>query len=179
MRAFQAIALRFAIIAVITASCPLLNCQDATSNAKAVLFAASISMRQEVYPAGQKPWVTLITKNTSRRAVDVRPNGLAWRMHVEGEKGEPNRTLYHRQLRGEPGLPALDGGGPSRFPLNLPGEKPYEGIPPGESDVRQFDLTVFYDLTPGQYTAYMEVQDTTGVWMRTNTVHFEIRPPAQ
>jgi hypothetical protein len=177
MRAFQTFALQSATIALIAASSIVLNSQDTGAGATTTSFAASISMKQEVYPGGQKPWVTLTTKNISKRAVDVRPDGLDWCLHVEGEKGEPQRTLYHRQMRGEPGVPALAGGGPSRFPINVDGEKPYEGIPPAGSDVREFDLTVLYDLTPGQYTVYMDVKDTTGVWMRTNTVHFEIQPP--
>jgi hypothetical protein len=170
--------LRLVIIAVIAPSYTLLNSQDLSADAKSALIAVSIKMKQGDVPSGQKPLLILTTKNISKQ--NLFPSlSSDWRLHVEGEKGEPPRTYYHRQVRHEPGLPALDDGGPARYPLNIEGEKPYEGIPPGESDVMQFDLTVYYDLIPGQYTVYLEVQDKAGVWLRTNTVHFEIQPPPQ
>ncbi|MGA3070285.1 MAG: hypothetical protein ABSD43_08725 [Terracidiphilus sp.] len=176
MRIVQTFSQPSAVIALIVGSSMILNCQNATEGAKSTSFSSSISMTQEIYETGQKPRVILTNKNISKKAI-ILYYDLEWRMHVEGEKGEPPLTYRHRQLRGEPGLPALEGGGPSKIPIYPPGEKQYEGTPPGGLDVRQFDLTFLYDLTPGQYTVYMEVQDTTGIWMRTNTVHFEIRPP--
>lgn len=171
-------ALRSATVAVIAASCVLLNGQDYSPGAKSDLIAVSIAMKQDRVSAGQAAWVTLTVKNIGEQNIF---SDLAFdhRIRVRGEKGEPPLTQYHRQLRREPGTSALAGGGPPRFPLNIEGEKPYEGIPPGGSDVMQFDLKVYYDLIPGQYTVYLEAQDKAGVWLRTNTVHFEIQPPAQ
>ena len=178
MRVVQTFTFQPAIIVVIAVSCVLLNGQDSSSGAKSDLIAVSIKMKQDSVPAGQHPWVLLTSKNISKQ--NLFP-GLSSdsRVHLKGVKGEPPLTYRHRQLRGEPGLPTLAGGGPGRIPLNIPGEKPYEGIPPGESDVEIIVLTELYDLIPGQYTVYLEVQDKAGVWLRTNTVHFEIQPPTQ
>ena len=178
MRAFQFLALRLATIAVIATSCGFLNSQDTPASAKSVLIAVSIKMKQESVSADQHPWVLLTSKNISKH--HLFPSFCHdSRVHLEGEKGEPPLTYRHRQLRREPGVPALAAGGPPNFPLNIPGEKPYEGIPPGGADVEILDLTVLYNLTPGKYTVYLEVQDKAGVWLRTNTVHFEIQQPAQ
>ena len=178
MRAFQTFALRSATVAVIAASCALLNGQDSSPTVKSDLIAVNIKMKQESVPADQHPWVLLTSKNISKH--NLFP-GFCHdsRVHLEGEKGEPPLTYRHRQLRREPGVPALAAGGPPNFPLNIPGEKPYEGIPPGGVDVEIFDLTVLYNLAPGKYTVYLDVQDQAGVWLRTNTVHFEIQQPAQ
>ena len=178
MRAFQTFALCSATIAVITASCALLNGQDSSPGAKSDLIAVSIAMKQDRVTPGQEALVILTAKNISKQNLFPRL-AYSWVLHVEGEKGEPPLTYYHRQRRREPGLPPLDGGGPPPHPINVPGEEPYEGVPPGSVDVLYLDLKVYYDLIPGQYSVYLEVQDKAGVSLRTNTVHFEILPPAQ
>ncbi len=178
MRTFQTFALRLATIAVIAASCALLNSQDSSPSAKSDLITVSIKMKQDSVPAGQHPLVLLTMKNISKH--NLFPKFFSdYRLHVEGESGEPPLTYRHRQLRREPGLPQLDGGGPPSYPVNEPGKKTYEGIPPDGMDVENIDLTVLYDLVPGQYTVYLDVRDQAGVWLRTNTVHFEILPPTQ
>jgi hypothetical protein len=176
MRTFQTYAMRLAIVAAIAASCVLLNGQDSSPDAKSDLIAVSIAMKRDRVLVGQKPLVILTAKNISKH--NLFPTFYSdYRLHVNGEKGEPPLTYYHRQLRREPGVPALAGGGPPRFPLNIEGEKPYEGIPSGGSEVENLDLTFLYNLIPGQYTVYLEVQDKAGAWLRTNTVRFEITAP--
>jgi len=163
---------------VIAASCALLNCQAPPPGAKSDLIAVSIAMKQDHVSPGQEALVILTAKNISKQNVFPHlASGLV--LNVEGEKGEPPLTYYHRQLRRYPDLPPLDGGGPPPYPINVPGEEPYEGIPPGGVDVQEFDLKVYYDLILGQYTVFLEVEDKAGVLLRTNTVHFEILPPAQ
>jgi len=94
-----------------------------------------------------------------------------YRIHVEGEKGEPPKTSYHRSIRGEfqPGDKNLVGGGV------------IDSVPPGGSEVRKYDLTKFYDLTVSdKFVAYIEVRDeSSGTWLRTNTVQFTMQAPAQ
>ena len=178
MRAFQILALQSVTIAMIAASCALLNGQDSSPSAKSDLIAVSIKMKQDSVQAAQHPLVLLTSKNICKH--NLFPSlSSDTRVHLEVENGEPPLTYRHRQLRGEAGLPTLAGGGPGRIPLNVPGEKPYEGIPPGGSDVEIVDLGELYKLIPGKYTVYLEVQDLSGVWLRTNTVHFEIQPPTQ
>ena len=54
-------------------------------------------------------------------------------------------------------------------------------IAPGSQGRLTFDLTAFYDLSaPGKYSVYLEYLDSPngpskpGVWLRTNTLQFEI-----
>jgi hypothetical protein len=95
------------------------------------------------------------------------PNMNDYRVHVEGEKGEPPKTPFHRMIRGEfqPGDRDLAGSGL------------IDDIPPGKSLVHKFNLTFLYNLgVPGKYTVYIEVQDKlSGTWLRTNTVQFTIQ----
>ncbi len=73
---------------------------------------------------------------------------LDYRVHLEGEKGEPPKTSFHRRLRGEfqPGERDLAYGGV------------IDSISPGASEVSKFDLASFYDLKdPGKYAVYIEV----------------------
>jgi hypothetical protein len=136
------------------------------STAQSALIAVSLAMNQASFSVGQKLLVILSERNISNRVL-YESNDFNYRIHVQGEKGEPPKTYYHRQLRGEPGVPALLGG------LVVP----WEGKKPGESIVKKFDLTVFYDLSqPGKYTAYLEVRDEAGVWLRTNSVQFSVLP---
>ncbi len=98
------------------------------------------------------------------------------RVHVEGENGESpttplQRQLTHRLRRGEK---ELRSGGFE--PLILA----------GASSTRKYDLERFYDLSePGKYSVYIEVldavasKDNAGVWLRSNTVSFEIEAPPQ
>jgi hypothetical protein len=80
-----------------------------------------------------------------------------YRLYVEGETGEPPKTLWHRRLLGEPGLAPLTET-VSAFP---------EKLLPGWSTDRTFLLSAFYDLRiPGKYTVYVEVRDQSGTWLR-------------
>jgi hypothetical protein len=57
---------------------------------------------------------------------------------------------------------------------------PLEGKAPGESAIKNFDLTVYYDLSvPGKYSVYLDVRDASGTWLRTNTLQFEVQPSSQ
>ena len=180
MRTFQTFSLRMATVAVIAASCAFISGQDTSAGTKSAVFSVSIAMKHDSVPAGQAPLVMLTQTNISKHAI-LLENGLPARVHILGEKGEPPKTYYYRQLLHEPGLPGLVDGPGGFTHLDIPGEKPYhdEGIPPGGSVVSIHDLKMMYDLVPGKYTVFLEVQDLSGVWLRTNTVHFEILSPTQ
>jgi hypothetical protein len=67
--------------------------------------------------------------------------------HVEGEKGEMTRTLYHRQRRHDPSLPGLAIGGPPNANERAA----------GKTTVRQCGLTKYYNLgIPAKYSIYVE-----------------------
>jgi hypothetical protein len=175
MRRLRCLAFSAVVIMSITfSSSTLVQCQQTSIGTKPVSFAVNIKIKEDVVPAGQKLWITLESKNISNHPIDI-GNGLPWRLHVEREGGgEPPLTVYHRQLRGDPSVPGLALGGPGRTPLNVEGEKPYEGIPSGGSDIQKLDLTNYYTLASGEYTVYMEARDVSGVWLRTNSVQFGI-----
>ena len=82
--------------------------------------------------------------------------------------GEVEKTRYHHRLRGEflPGESELRGGGVT-----------FE-IQPGESGTKDFDLTQYYKLQEaGKYRVYIECDDESGTWVRSNTVIFELKAP--
>jgi hypothetical protein len=169
MRHLQTSTLRLAIIVVIASSCDFLHSQDSSASTQPASIAVSITMKQNPISLGQKPWVILTEKNISNNTT-YGDSSFPFRLHVEGEKGQPPMTYYHRQVRGEPGVPGLAGGGIEGL----------IGMAPGKSNVKEFDLTVYYDLKiSGKYTVYLEVRDESGTWLRTNTVQFEITKPVQ
>jgi hypothetical protein len=148
-----------------------LQSQATAPAGRSTTISASLSVQMEKGPTGPGPWAILTMKNISNRNVSFRTDMTDYRIHVEGEKGEPPKTSYHRSIRGEfqPGDKNLVGGGV------------IDSVPPGGSEVRKYDLTKFYDLTVSdKFVAYIEVRDeSSGTWLRTNTVQFTMQAPAQ
>lgn len=135
-------------------------------------LALSVALPQRQVPAGKAPTVQLTVRNLTNEDVPFPETYV----HVEGANGEPPTTLRQRQLthRLKPGEPALMAGG----------FEPLIGA--GASSTRKYDLGKLYDLIkPGKYSVYIEAldvaasKDNAGVWVRSNTVDFEIQAPAQ
>lgn len=170
MKALKTIALGLATAALmIVAQCKFLAAQSASAAKDMSWISIRIAMTPTRVTPGQTPLVTLSVQNISDQVL-FDEDDIDYRVSVEGERGQPPKTLYHRRLRGEAGLPPLAGGGPT---AGL-------GIKPGESRIKEYNLTKYYDLSaPGKYSVYVEVRDKSGKWLRSNNVHFEILPPGQ
>jgi hypothetical protein len=170
MSRFQALILSFAIMAIYTASGTSVDAQTKTPASPPASISVSLSFARVSFrdpPPDPRPWAIVTVKNIGNRSVPLGTDMRDYRVHVEGEKGEPPKTSFHRSIRGEfqPGDTPLAFGGP------------VDDIQPGESYVHKFDLTYFYDLkVSGKYTVYVEVQDElTNIWVRTNTVQFTMQ----
>jgi hypothetical protein len=166
---FRALTLSVTVSTVIVFGISL-DAQTVPPASQSNAIAVSAALQKTELPVGQPAWVILTVKNLTNREIPVRTDMLNYRIYVEGGKGEAPKTSYHRRLRGEfqPGETELAGGG-----VVL-------SIAPGESTIRKYDLAKFYDLSiPGKYSVYIEVRDESGVWLRTNTVQFEMIPPTQ
>jgi hypothetical protein len=134
-------------------------------------ISVTLGMEKEQVAKGQSAWVTLTVRNLSDHEVPL--HDWMYRLHVEGQKGEPPTTQVQRQSTGR----------------LRPGEAPLRAdeyvvpiISPGKSYTHRFLLAYFYDLSvPGRYTAYLEVMDpstqklSTQKWVRTNTVQFTMQ----
>ena len=164
------IAFQISILLAGLASSPLAG-QKAGPDSSSLTVEVSLSVKKALIAVGEKEVATITVKNISSQDVPFPTDRDNYRVHIKGEKGEPPLTVRHRHQRGVylPGDPGdLLGGGV------------IVAIEPGASQTREFDLSNYYDLgTPGQYTAYMEYQDESGKWLRTNTVHFDIQATAQ
>jgi hypothetical protein len=137
------------------------------------VLVVSLKMQTEQIQIGQMPWAILTTYNLSDQPVTIRDS--MYRVYVYGKDGEAPTTLVQRNLTGRlrPGDVAL---------LHGPDVGPWRLWPtggPGDSDVRKYELAYLYDLSaPGKYTAYAEVMEpSSGRWIRTNTVNFEMTSP--
>jgi hypothetical protein len=168
-------ALTVTAITLIAANCTTLVAQAPQPASKSRTVGLTIELEKAQYDIGEKPWVILTMKNTSRQQYCLSTSPDLFRIHVEGENGEPPQTDWHRHLHGDvrPGdLPDP----PETPPTCRP-------IVPKSSDFEGFNLLMYYKLTkPGKYSVYLEVldpsgpQDASGLWLRTNTVPFEILP---
>ena len=155
-----------------------LHAQSAAPLSQAPSVAVSIALEKDHVLLGKKPRVVVTIKNISQQEICFSTSSSLYRVHVEGEGGEPPKTEMHRHSQGDfrPGDgPDLDEG-----PVVC------SDIAPGASGRRIYDLATFYDLSvPGKYTVYLEIRDEPkgpagpGVWLRTNTAQFEVQAPAQ
>jgi hypothetical protein len=155
--------------------CSTLFCARAvsqTSPPQSDSITVSLSMEKEQVAKGPSPWAILTVRNLSNHELPI--HDWMYRLHVEGEKGEPPTTQVQRQITGrlQPGEAALRGD-----------EYVVWEISPGKSDIRKVQLGYLYDLSaPGKYTVYAEVMDpstqksSTPKWLRTNTVQFTTGP---
>jgi hypothetical protein len=158
-------------IMMIAANSIFLASQTATPASQSNMIAISIAVKKDTFPVGENPMVVFIVRNISSRDVPFPTAQYNYRVHAEGEKGEPPLTMFHRHQRGTY-LPG-DSGAVRDGGVTL-------DIAPGTSQSRTFDLSKYYDFSvPGQYTVYIEYLDESGTWLRTNTVHFEIQARAQ
>jgi len=161
------------------ASCPAPSgAQSASAANKPVSVSIRISLQKSTYAIGEKPIAVMTIENISSSGVCFSTASYLYRIHVASRDGEAPKTEFHRHLLGDfrPGDgPVLEGG-----PVDC------RPIAPGSLDSLKYDLTAYYDLsTPGEYSVFLEIydpagpRDGSGHWLRTNTVTFEIQPPAQ
>ncbi|MFC5864285.1 hypothetical protein ACFPT7_18410 [Acidicapsa dinghuensis] len=128
----------------------------------------TLRMQQKQVAAGTGPVALLYTDNVSDHLLSM---GLgAYRIHLEGENGEPPRTEWYHRLLGDPGY------APLMTTLNVS-----SGVlvAPENTYCWSFLLGAFYEaLPPGKYSLYLEVEDpATGsarAWLRTNSEEFTV-----
>jgi len=166
-------------IAVFAAQCMFLHAQVASSPpSQGPSIAVRLAMEKDHISLGQKPRAVVTIKNITQQKIYISTASRIYRVYVEGKDGGPPETEWQRHRHGDfrPGdtEALVDGPIDSRE------------IAPGGSDTQIWELTVFYDLSvQGKYTLYMEIRDEPkgpsgpSVWLRTNTVQFEIESPAQ
>ena len=150
MTRFRTLVLFLTMPAMYAANKIALDAQTTTPSSKSASISVSVSLQKNRIATDEKPLAILTVKNISDRDVSLRTDMLDYRVHLEGEKGEPSKTSFHRRLRGEfqPGERDLAYGGV------------IDSISPGASEVSKFDLARFYDLkVPGKYAVYIEVRD--------------------
>ena len=134
-------------------------------------LTTSLSMHGNQFTVGQSVMVTLTIKNISNQSIPFRSiTGMPhyYHVYVESTNGEAEKTRFHHRLRGEflPGESELREGG-----VTLE-------IEPGKSEAMDFDLAKYYKLQEsGKYHAYVEYDDESGTWVRSNTVSFELKEP--
>jgi hypothetical protein len=166
MRRFLVFVLHLASIIAVTEMCTSLKAQAPSESVRSSLISASIAMKQPEISAGQATWLIIYVKNIDNKSY----YSDEFLPHVEGEKGEITRTMYHRQRRHDPSVPGLAGGGLADA----------NEISAAKTTVRRCDLTKYYNLgIPGKYSVYVEYMDETGKWQRTNTVQFTVQSPAK
>ena len=154
---------------IVSASATSLYGQAVSGVAKFTSISVNLAMQQDHVSAGQSPVAVLTMRNISEHVIEETGDLDRYRVHVAGKNGEPPKTLWYRQVLGEPGIGGL---------AVTVGPIPRE-IQPGQSEDRKFRLSAFYDLSQiGEYTVYLEVRDESGNWLRTNTATFEMEPSA-
>jgi hypothetical protein len=147
--------------------------RTATMQMRSANLALDLRLPKARIPIGETAWIGLIVENLSQIEIPFPREGWA---HVEGKNGEPPTTLAQRQfthtLR------------PGEQEVMLTGFVPI--INSGDYSVRRYDLAKLYDLSkPGKYSVYVELRDdlasknNAGIWVRSNTVTFEIQAPTR
>jgi hypothetical protein len=161
---------RLAFIAMIVTSSISIGAQSTASGPKQNSISISLKMKEQQVPIGQSPWAILSVKNLTDESIII--HNYMYRVHVEGDKGEPPTTLVQRAMTG-------------RY---KPGDEPLRAdenaawyIAPETSDENKIQLAYLYDLSaPGEYSVYAEVMDPSSQkWLRTNTVKFTVQAPTR
>ncbi|MGD0941336.1 MAG: hypothetical protein ABR905_16675 [Terracidiphilus sp.] len=170
MNAFHRFKIRLAAAVVIAASSAALGAQTVAPASQTDSITVSISLDKDHFPVGQSPLVPVTMINRTDR--DLYLNGNWYRVHIEGENGEPTTTLRQRMTTDKL-LP-----GEARLREDEDAEK---FIPAGKSRIQKFEVEYFYDLSaPGKYRVYVDIKDPlSGKWLRTNTAQFEIQAPTR
>lgn len=167
----KSVTLSIVIISTVVASAQL-SAQSASTANHSPSIAVSLALEQSQVPVGNTPRAVLTVKNVADQAICFSTSMHLYRIHVSSKTGEAPETELRRHRHGD----------------FRPGDKPElaEGpvvcpeIAPGKSVIRIYDLSKFYDLSvPGAYTVYIEVRDTSGVWLRSNTAKLEMTAVAQ
>ncbi|HYS43064.1 MAG TPA: hypothetical protein VEM32_03695 [Geobacteraceae bacterium] len=173
MRTFRTSVLCLTTIIAVGAENIAAHAQPVSASRQSPSMVVSIAMQKDRVLVGRAPWVVLTAKNITDREVPFRTSLSAFHPYVEAEKGEAPKTELHRHLRGD--------FRPGDHPDLAGGDQAIREIAPSGSTVQTIELTPYYDFTkPGKYSVYLEVYDqSTKLWVRTNTVQFEIQAPPQ
>jgi hypothetical protein len=140
------------------------SAQTAAETNKAALMGVTLRMQKKEFSSVKDAEALLYADNLSDHVLMMRFD--TFRIHLEGEKGEPERTERYHSLLGDPGYPPL------MVTLNV---STAEMVLPGQYYTQSFPLrSYFVSLPPGHYSMYMEVPDADGVWLRTNTEEFTV-----
>jgi hypothetical protein len=145
--------------------CDHLKAQSAKEAQHAVGIVLSIAVPKNKLPAGQSPVIIFGVENVSPS--DFVIHDYMYRLHVDGEHGEPPTTYRQRLITHKLRAGEAEMGSDEWVEWR---------IFPGMSDDRRLQVSGYYDVSaPGKYSAYVEVEDpTSGKWLRTRTVKFEI-----
>ncbi len=164
----------FFVVTIIFSS--IAACGQATeAGANKDVLAVSLKMQSVQVRIGEMPFAILTIYNTSDQPVMIRSS--MYRVYVYGKDGEAPTTLIQRQITER----LRPGDAPLSTTLNADPTTLWPADGAGDSCVRKFQLTYLYDLSaPGTYNAHAEVMDPSSHrWVRTETVTFEMTPPAQ
>jgi hypothetical protein len=126
-------------------------------------IAVRVSMATEhpMDPTEAKAVLTIM--NVGHGTVVETSDNAVYRLHLDGPKGEPSKTPWYTKLLA------------NELPTTLGAVT--RDVAPGSSVTRTFRLSACYDLTtPGTYTVYVDVHDSSGAWVETNKASFQIGP---
>ena len=162
-----------AVLIVLALGCGLIWPQASTETDQSSLIKVSIAKNVSTAPPSEAAVVILKILNvTKSNNIGFTLREWNYRVHVLGANGEPPKTEYYRHLVGD----FRPGDGPFLKDHSIPQLQ----VPPGGSDHWPIGLGRYYDLSvPGKYSVYLDVRDDSGVWLRTNTVEFEIQRPGK
>lgn len=131
----------------------------------------SVSAPPAKISAGETPWLIVTVENLTDEEIAYPGQ---YRVHIEGPHGEVPTTLLQRQVTHtlKPGEPSLMEGGFQNT------------IKPHSSFTMRYDLPKFYELSPGNYTIFIELEDEIktsnptirqGLWVRSDTIPLVLR----
>jgi hypothetical protein len=129
---------------------------------KSVQMGVTLRMQKKQPSSVKDAEALLYADNLSDRVLMMRFE--TFRIHLNGENGEPERTFWYHSLLGDPGY------APLTTTLNV---SEATMVLPGRYYSQSFPLRSYYvSLPSGHYSMYMEVPDPDGVWLRTNVEEF-------
>ncbi len=178
MTATDTLTLSIGLATMIAANIAALDGHVTSPGGQSASVTVNLALENERVQAGEGTVVVFTIENLSDRSISFSTASDLYRVHVSGAGHDPPETEYQRHRRGDyrPG----DG------PYLVDGPVIASELKSGESVSRKVNLKLFYDLSkPGIYSVYMEIYDPagpidqSGLWLRTNTAHFEVESKAR
>ena len=103
MTGIRGLVLTVTMIVVIATSCISLGAKVALPVSQSASIAVSVAMENNRLSVGQEVKAILTMNNIGSRVAIETGDTRNYRLHVEGETGEPPKTLWHRRLLGGTG----------------------------------------------------------------------------